>query len=100
MGEPVVWRKSAGATLLEFAVAASVLGVLAFVLLDRMTYYQALAEKTTVEMTVINMRSGLRYKVAEMLMHGRRPNFPVWLRRALLNGWHTPLPNIWEKPES
>lgn len=62
--------------MLEFAVASVVLSLLAFILLDRLTYYQALAEKTTVEMTVMNMRSGLRYKVAEMLMHGKEAELP------------------------
>ena len=76
MGKPAACRKSAGATLLEFAVVASVLGILAFVLFDRVAYYQGLAEKTTVEMTVMNMRSGLRYKVAEMLMHGKEAELP------------------------
>lgn len=68
--------RQAGLTLLEFAVASVVLGVLVFILLDRMSYYQGWAEKTAVEMTVMNMRSGLRYKVAEMLMHGKAAEIP------------------------
>lgn len=68
--------RQTGSKLLEFAVASVVLSVLAFILLDRLTYYQALAEKTTVEMTVMNMRSGLRYKLAEMLIHGKEAELP------------------------
>ena len=66
-----MWRKSAGATLLEFAVAASVLGVLAFVLLDRMTYYQEWAEKANMEYTAAALKSALRIEFSTMMVEGR-----------------------------
>lgn len=75
-GNAQVKFRQKGITLLEFTVTSVVLGILVFILLDRMAYYQGLAEKTTVEMTVMNMRSGLRYKVAEMLMHGKAAELP------------------------
>lgn len=65
-----------GFTLLEFGVAGVILSVLAFILLDRLAYYQDYAEKTAVEMTVMNMRSGLRYRVADMLLHGHEAELP------------------------
>jgi len=36
-------------------------------------YYQEVAEKTAVETTVLNMRTGLRYKMTELMLHGRVP---------------------------
>ena len=36
-----------------------------------MPRYQELAEKTVVEATVANMRSGLRYRIAELMVNGR-----------------------------
>jgi general secretion pathway protein G len=75
-GAAQVRRRHTGFTQLEFAVVIVALGILVFILLDRIAYYQGLAEKTTVEMTVMNMRSGLRYKVAEMLMHGKAAELP------------------------
>jgi general secretion pathway protein G len=75
-GAAQVRRRQTGFTQLEFAVVAVVLGILVSILLDRIAYYQGLAEKTAIEMTVMNMRSGLRYKVAEMLMHGEAAELP------------------------
>ena len=69
-------RRERGFTLLEFGVAGVILSVLAFILLDRLAYYQDFAEKTAVEMTIMNMRSGLRYRVAEMLLHGQEAELP------------------------
>ncbi len=64
-------RRQAGSGWLEFAVAAVVLSVLAAVLLQSLLYYQALAEKTTVELTIMNMRTGMRYRIAELILAGR-----------------------------
>lgn len=61
----------AGRSLLEFAVAAALLAVLAALLLQALLRYQEVAEKTAVEMTVMNMKSGLRYRIAELILAGR-----------------------------
>jgi hypothetical protein len=58
-----------GASLFEFLVATLVLSLLSLFFFDRLLTYQELAEKTTVEVTAINMRAGLRYRVAELLLH-------------------------------
>lgn len=60
-----------GFTVFELSVVAMVLSILALFLLDRVLTYQELAEKTAVEMTVMNMRTGLRYKVAEYLVNNQ-----------------------------
>ena len=53
----------AGRGWLEFAVSA--------VLLQALLRHQELAERTAVEMTVMNMKSGLRYRIAGLIIDGR-----------------------------
>lgn len=69
--KPAPGHASRGFTLLELAVAGAVIGILAAVLLSRLLRYQELAEKTAMETTVVNMRSGLRARVAELIIQGR-----------------------------
>jgi general secretion pathway protein G len=81
--------RQAGITWIEFSVVASVLAVVAASLLTRLLYYEELAEATVVQMTIQNIRSGLRYQVADRLVAGRTPEIaqllganPVsWLER-------------------
>ena len=81
-------EKQTGFTLLELAIVILLIGIVASIFLNRMQRYQELAEKTVVEATVANMRSGLRYRVAELMMNGRmnemvslsRENPMSWLK--------------------
>lgn len=81
-------RKQTGGTLLELAIASILIAALAIFLLNRMQRYQEAAEKTVMETTVVNMRSGLRLRVAELMMQGRmgemgslsRENPVLWLK--------------------
>ena len=66
-----VLKRQPGFTLFELLVIILLVSVLSLVLYDRFLGYQALAEKTAMEMTVINMRSGLRLRVAELMMEGK-----------------------------
>ena len=82
--------RQTGLTWLEFSVVASVLAVLAGSLLTALLYYEELAEATVVELTIENVRSGLRYQIADRLVAGRTPEIgqllganPVsWLERS------------------
>ncbi len=60
-----------GLTWLEFSVVASVLAVLAGSLLTALLYHEELAEATVVQLTIQNIRSGLRYQIADRLVAGR-----------------------------
>lgn len=60
-----------GATLVELAVAATVLAVLAISLLSRLLDAQEYAEKVAMELTVSNMRAGLRGQVGALLIADR-----------------------------
>ncbi len=64
-------RPQAGRGWLEFAVSAVLLSVLTALLLQALLRQQEIAERTAVEMTVMNMRSGLRYRIAELILADR-----------------------------
>jgi hypothetical protein len=72
--------RQTGLSWVEFAVVASVLGVLAGSLLTALLYYEELAEATVVQLTIQNIRSGLRYQIADRLVAGRTPEIGQLLR--------------------
>jgi general secretion pathway protein G len=66
-------RKAMGArgfTLLELAVVAVIVGILATALLNRVVYYQEQAEKTAMEQTLGTLRSALHLQIADILVSG------------------------------
>jgi type II secretory pathway pseudopilin PulG len=65
-----VTAKQRGASLLEFAVAVVVMGILITVLLNRLFYYQGEAERVAFEHTVANVRTALEIKVVEGKLPG------------------------------
>jgi len=60
-----------GATLVEFAVAVTVLGVLAVTLMGRLLTAEEYAEKSAMELTIAHMRAGLRAQVGALLIADR-----------------------------
>jgi type II secretory pathway pseudopilin PulG len=64
-------KRQAGFTLFELLGIILLVSVLSLLLYDRFLGYQALAEKTAMEMTVINMRSGLQWRVGELMIEDR-----------------------------
>jgi len=60
-----------GFSLLELCVAIAVIASVAGVLLNSLLFYQELAEKTVVDLTLLNMRSGVRFQIADKMIHGR-----------------------------
>ena len=64
-------RRQRGFTIFELVVVIVIASVLAIILLNRLWYYQEIAEKTAMEMTVMNMRSGLRLRIAELMMRDK-----------------------------
>ena len=59
-----------GINRLEFAVCVAVIGLAATVLLGAALYYEELGEKTEVDLTILNIRAGLRYQVADRMING------------------------------
>lgn len=76
-----MWRKCAGATLLEFAVVASILGVVSFLLLDRLAYYQERAEKANMEYVATALKSALLVEFSMLMVEGRMREGTTLLRR-------------------
>ena len=64
-------RGQRGYSMFELLVVIIIVSVLVLVLFDRTLRYQGMAEKASMEMTIMNMRSGLRLRVAELIMADR-----------------------------
>lgn len=63
--------RQAGLTWFEFWVVAAVLAVLTGSLFTALLYYEELGEATVVQVTVRNIRSGMRFQIADKLTQGR-----------------------------
>lgn len=57
-------------SLLELCVVLTLIAVLGGGWLAALLYYQELAEKTMVDLTVLNVRSGMRFAIAEGMTRG------------------------------
>ena len=64
-------RQQSGFSLLELVTAIAIMGVLGGVLLQRMLYLQEVAEMTAMDLTVANLRTGLRYKTGDLLIRDK-----------------------------
>ena len=60
-----------GYSLLELCVVLTLVVVLGGGWFAALLYYQELAEKTAVELTVLNVRSGMRFAIADGMINGR-----------------------------
>lgn len=60
-----------GASRIELIVSIVLLAIFLTVFLERALYYQEYGEMTAMEMTVANMRAGLRFRVADLIMNNR-----------------------------
>jgi len=78
-------------TLLELCVALALIAVLGGGWLAALLYYQELAEKTAVDLTVLNIRSGMRFAIADGMIHGRSAEAADMLQANPL-GWLEPPP--------
>jgi prepilin-type N-terminal cleavage/methylation domain-containing protein len=82
-----------GFNLFELLIAAGVISVIAVLLLDRLLSYQAYAERTAMEVTVVNMRSGLRLRVAEFMTQDRMQEIGKLVNENPVRWLETPPPN-------
>lgn len=67
----VARKQQLGAGLMEFGVAVAVLAIMAFMLLQRMQFYQARAEQADVATVVAGVRSSLDVKLAQRYLPGK-----------------------------
>lgn len=77
--------KQRGASLLEFAVAVIVIGILCSLLLQRLWYYQGEAELASIRMTVANIRSALEIRAAHAKLPGSSENLTLLAEENPLN---------------
>jgi hypothetical protein len=85
--------KQVGFTLFELVGIMFIASMLSVLLYDQFMRYQSLAEKTVMEMTVINMRSGLRLRVAELMMEGKMDEMAGLVHENPINWLAAPPPN-------
>ncbi|OIQ77451.1 hypothetical protein GALL_408530 [mine drainage metagenome] len=69
-----------GFSRFELALVIAVFVVVAGFFAHRFLYLQEYAEKTVMEMTLMNVRAGLRYKVAGLMMENRERELPALLQ--------------------
>ena len=62
--------RAGGFSVLELAVAVTVIGILTFILLRRVVFYQEQAERVAAEQVVDTLRSALRLQVAHLVLNG------------------------------
>jgi hypothetical protein len=86
-------RPQGGASQLELVVSMVLFAVFLIVFAERAFYYQEYGEKAAMEMTVVNMRTGLRYKVADLIMNNRVSEIPTLADE-------NPMDWLAEKPEN
>jgi prepilin-type N-terminal cleavage/methylation domain-containing protein len=65
-------QRGAGFTLAELAVAIAVIAVAAALLLDRLAYYQGMAEKAAMESVARAVKTGLQLHLAELIATRRQ----------------------------
>lgn len=64
------YRQAGGSKLFELLMVVLLVGALSMVVLDYMLGYIEMAERSAMENTVMNLRSALRLRLAEVLVHG------------------------------
>lgn len=65
-------RQSRGFSFLELVVAVVIICILAVALLNRLAYYQELAEKAALESMVRVIKTGLQMRLAELIISNRQ----------------------------
>jgi len=75
-GHPAI----SGFSLLELAVSLTLIGACLLALLDRVLFYQELAEKARMEYTATTLKLALQLRVGTLMAEGRRIDYPALAR--------------------
>lgn len=102
-------RRRRGFSLLELLAAVILISAFALFLMDRLAFYQEVAEKANVEFTIARLRSALRVQMATLIAQGRMREFPLleqqnpmeWLEERpanyrVVSGNAAPEPGFWQ----
>lgn len=65
-------RRARGISRFEFAVVVTVVAVLVLPLAKALLYYEGIAERQRVDLTIRDMRTFLRLKMLDLMVNGRR----------------------------
>lgn len=76
-----VTPKPSGFSKLELLLSATLIGIFAAILLNRLMFYQEAAEKANVEYTISMLKSALRVQMATMLVEGRVQDYVLLERQ-------------------
>ena len=82
-----------GFSLFEMVIVIVLLAILTGVFLQRILSLQEMTEKTVMEITVTNMRTGLRYKIAKLMIESGSQDFPPLLDENPINWLQKPPEN-------
>ena len=86
----VKYSKQRGISTFELVLVIGVFTAFVGLFAYRFRYLQEYAEKTAVEMTVLNIRTGLRYKMADLMMQNRLYELPGLLEENPVNWLEKP----------
>lgn len=90
---PLRSKRGGGASRFEIMVVAVLISIVAALLLERLTRFQEYAEKAVMEATIANLRSGLRVRIAEMMIGGRMARLADLQRENPIDWLAAPPPN-------
>jgi general secretion pathway protein G len=77
MREPGRRRSQAGVGKFELLVCTAVFGIFLGVFIERSFYYQEWAEKSAMELTAEHIKTGMRYRVADLIIANRMSEIPT-----------------------
>lgn len=86
-------NRQLGFSLFEMTVVITLLAILMGVLLQRLHYLQERAEKAAMEITVMNIGTGLRYKLVALMIDDRMQDLSKFLDENPINWLQTPPAN-------
>ena len=85
-------RKGAGFSLLELAVALTLIGIFAGVLLDRLLFYQEAAEKAVMEFEATKLKLALQIHIGDLIARNQQLNFTRIARENPMRWLDQPIP--------
>jgi general secretion pathway protein G len=76
MGRTIKARAMRGYSVLELVILLAIVLVIGGIALERLLYHQEYSEKVAMELTALNVKSGLRLKVGELILARRFDEVP------------------------
>ena len=84
-------RRSPGFSLFELTVCIALIGVFAGVLLDRLLYYEEVAEKAVVELQATTLKVALQVHIGDLISRNQKLDYAVIARENPMRWLEQPL---------